>query len=382
MKIIKNPELRGIIILFLIILIIGGLMAGTSGKLEQWFGVTLFSGPKLQDKIVFVSGRDSSDIYVMDTDGSHRQSLTKDAGVLSSPVITSAGNRIAFVAIFGKEKQIVSIGARGGELNQLTSATGPKKQPAYTPDGKRLSFIASGKVYASDLNGDSPECVLPTDEEIHAAMSSTAESREIPAYYSYAWAPDSKSLAGVTKDDKDNDILVYVPYHDHSNDQSHAGVCPQRRILAAGQVIGYSWSAQKPVIVATVTIKKKDTLLVFDIEHEQGGKILETDQQNLGTPAISPDASAIIVPIKSTNKKASSGLLKIDLRSGQAGIIAKGIFENPVYSQDGSKVLATVISSDGEKRDIAVIDISSGEVTQLTHDGNSFNAIWTPVSAK
>jgi Tol biopolymer transport system component len=382
MKIIKNPELKGIIILFIVILILGGLMAGTSGKLEQWFGVTLFSGPRLQDKIVFVSGPNGSDIYVMDKDGSHREALTKGAGVLSTPAISSAGNEVIFVAMFGKDKQVASVGARGGELEQLTSATGPKKEPGYTPDGKRLSFIASGKVYASDLNGDNPECVLPTDEEIHAAMSSSSESREIPAYYSYAWAPDSKSLAGITKDNKDDDILVYIPQHDHSSDHSNSGVCPQRRILAVGHVTGYSWAAEKPVLIASVNIGKKSTLLAFDIEHEQGGKIAELDKQEIGVPAISPDATVVVVPLKSINKKAPSGLFKIDLSSGQAQIIAKGIFENPVYSQDGNQVLATVVSDNGEKRDIVLIDVSKGEITQLTHDGNSFNAIWTPVSAK
>ncbi|MEN6358396.1 MAG: hypothetical protein ABFD83_15085 [Armatimonadota bacterium] len=382
MKIIKNPELKGIITLFFIILILGALMAGTSGKLEQWFGITLFSGPCLQDKIVFVSGRDGSDIYVMDKDGSNRKALTKGAGVLSFPAISPTGNRIVFVAMLGQEKQVVSVGARGGELNQLTSATGPKKEPGYTPDGKRLSFIASGRVYTADLNGDSPECVLPTDAEIHGAMSSTTESREIPAYYSYAWAPDGESIAGVTKDAADNDMLVYIPHHDHSGEDSHGGVCPQRQILAAGQIAGYSWAAKKPVLAASVKIKKKSLLLIFDIEHKQGGKIWDTEKQELGVPTISPDGSEAVVPLISTGKKAPSGLLKIDLRSGQAGIIGEGVFESLVYSTDGNTILATLVHDNGDKRDIVLISPSSGKVTRLTRDGKSFNAIWTPISAK
>ncbi|MCE5323048.1 hypothetical protein LLG46_07010 [bacterium] len=382
MKIIKNPELKGILTLCLIIILLGAFMAGISGKLEQWFGITLFSGPRLQDKIVFVSGRDGSDIYVMDTDGSNRKALTDGAKVLSYPAISATGNRIAFVAMVGNEKQVVCVGARGGELDLLTSATGPKKEPRYTPDGKQLSFIASGRVYAADLNGDKPECVLPTDAEIHAAMSSTTESREIPAYYSYAWAPDSESIAGVTKDAADNDTLVYVPHHDHAGEDAHKGVCPQRQVLAAGQVTGYSWAAEKPLLTASVKIGKKNILLIFDLERNQGGTVWSSEKQELGFPAISADETEVIVPLKSTTKTASSGLLKIDLRSGQAGIIANGIFERPAFSPDDGTILATMVSDNGEKRDIVLIDPTSGELTQLTHDGRSSNAIWTPMSAE
>ncbi|MHB9036132.1 MAG: TolB family protein [Armatimonadota bacterium] len=384
MRIIQNPEVRGILIIFLIILILGGVMAGTSGKLEQWFGITLFSGPTLEDKIVFVSGGDKSgDINVMDTDGSHRTALTDGARVLSAPAISPAGNRIAFVAMRGGQTQVFAVGANGGELEQLTSATGPKKEPSYTPDGRRLSFIASGKVYAADLNGDSPDPVLPTREEIRAAMSSSSDRREIPAYYSYAWAPDSASLAGVTRDEKDDDVLVYVPQHDHSAEAAHdEDACPQPQSWPVGKVIGFAWAAQKPVMVASVKLGQKSGLMVFDADQKRQGFVAVVDKQDFGAPALSPDGTEVVVPMKSLDKKAPSGLLKIELSSGQGGLIAEGVFENPVYSPKGDKILATIVNGKTDERDVATIDPSTGEVTQLTRDGKSFNAIWTPVSTK
>ncbi len=379
MKIIKNPELKGILILLLIILGLGAVMAGMSGKLEQWFGLTLFSGPKLQDKIVFVSG---GKINVIDKDGSNRTVLPADTEALSAPAISVMGNRIAFVAKRGSEQQVVSIGAEGDDLEQLTSATGPKKEPQYTPDGKQLSFIASGKVYAADLNGDSPETVLPTNEEIRAVMSSASESREIPAYLSYAWANDSKTLAGVIKDQDDNEVLAYIPYHDHSGEQANpGGACPERKALAVGKIAGYAWAASKPTLVATVGMGKKSGLILFDGESKKGGLVLTADKQDFGSPAISPEATEVIIPLKSHDKKAPSGLARLDLKSGKGGIIVKGLFENPKYSPDGSMVVATAIKDDSET-DVVLIDLSSGEVKQLTNDGKSHDPIWTPASKK
>jgi len=380
MKIIKNPELKGILVLFFIILCFGAIMAGTSGKLEQWFGLTIFSGPQLLDRIVFVS---DGKINVIDIDGSNRSALPAEAEVLSAPAISALGNRIAFVTMMDKEKQVVSIGAKGDDLELLTSATGPKKEPQYTPDGKRFSFIASGKVYAADLNGDNPETVLPTSEEIRAVMSSASESREIPAYLSYAWACDSKTLAGVVKDQDDNEILAYIPHHDHSGEHANpGGACPERKVLAMGKIAGYSWAASKPVLVASVSMDKKSGLVLFDGEAEKGGLAATLEKQEFGSPAISPEADEVIVPLKSRDKEAPSGLLRLDLKSGKGGIIAQGIFKNPKYSPEGNMVVATKIDDESEKPDVVLINLSSGEVKQLTRDGKSHDPIWTPASEK
>ncbi|MCE5314132.1 MAG: hypothetical protein ABFD49_08290 [Armatimonadota bacterium] len=381
MKIINNPELRGILILLLIIVVLGGVMAGTSGKLEQWFGITLFSGPRLEDKIVFVS---NGDINVMDTDGSQRSALTKSARVLSAPAVSASGNRVAFVAMRGSETQVLAVGAEGGELDQLTSATGPKKDPRYTPDGKRLSYIASGRVYVAELNGDNPDSVLPTSDEVRAAMSSTSQSREIPAYYSYAWAPDSATIAGITKDnERDEDVLMYVPHHEHSGEAGHnESECPQPQSWPLGKVNGFAWAAEKPVLVASIKVGKKSALMIFDADQKRGGLITQVEKQQFGTPAISPDGSEVAVPLKSLDKRAPSGLLKIELASGKGGIIVEGVFEDPVYSPNGDTILATIIDETADKRDIATIDAASGKMNQLTHDGHSSNAVWTPQSAK
>jgi hypothetical protein len=115
MSIIKNPEARGILVLILIIAVVAFVMMTTTGKLEQWFGITLFSGPRAFDKIVFVSDRTGTrEIWIMNTDGSGQKQLTENARVVSAPAISPMGNRIAFVGSVGNAKQVFSVGTEGG----------------------------------------------------------------------------------------------------------------------------------------------------------------------------------------------------------------------------------------------------------------------------
>ena len=134
MSIIKNPELKGILVLVLIMAVIGFAMMAMSGKLEQWFGITWFSGPRALDKIVFVSDRNGTpDIYAMNTDGTGQTRLTTNALPQSLPAVSTSGNRIMFVTNAGGSSRLVSIGANGGEPVQVTTASGPKSEPAFQP---------------------------------------------------------------------------------------------------------------------------------------------------------------------------------------------------------------------------------------------------------
>ena len=85
MRIIRNPELKGILVILLIALVLGVLLAGMSGKLEQW-GLPWFTGARVVDKIIFVSDRSGAkEIYIMNLDGSDQEQLTNGAqGALGS----------------------------------------------------------------------------------------------------------------------------------------------------------------------------------------------------------------------------------------------------------------------------------------------------------
>lgn len=399
MRLLRNPELRGILVLALVILVIGAALAAVTGRLEMWFNIPWLSGPRLTDSIVFVSGPpDSGDLWVMGTDGSDRRRLTTGANVLGMPAISPAGNRIAFVGVDETQSQVLSTGAAGGEPSALTAGGVPKRKPGYSPDGRRLSYIAAGKVYVADLDGGSPSPVLPTREELHATVMSRSR---IPTYTDYAWGPDSQSMAAVTRDAEGNDSLTYLAdlrgealaLASAVHDAEGGGVViilpePDKQPVALMpldpadrlRVYGLGWASEQPLLAAVLVAGENSVVLVFDAQQKQAKPVFAIQEQRLGALAVSPDGGQAVVCLASAEPTRPGGLLRLDLESGEAALIAQGVFDDPCYSPDGSEVLATV-TKDG-KRDVAAVDVSSGDVRRLTTDGRSSGAIWSPASGR
>lgn len=377
MKLIRNPELKGILVILLVALVLGVLLAGMSGKLEQW-GLPWFTGAKAVDKIIFVSDRSgTNEIYIMNLDGSDQRQLTRDARVLSAPAISTSGNRIAFVGMYGSVSQVMAVGVGGGTPYALTSSTGSKRQPGYSPDGKKLSYIEAGRVFVAEINGTNPDPVLPTHEEMAMAMSNAEDRSSIPLYSAYSWAPDSESMAGVSSQDRMTDALAYLPKPEDKAQQ----LLPIPPVVGT-KVTGLAFAAGKALLAASVAVGGQDVLIVFDPEAKQPRPVFGAGNIKLGAPAVSPDGSTIAVPMALTSGKSGAIMVKFDTQSGQSGLLARGKFENPVFSQDGETVLAVQRNAKTNKRAIVIIVPASGEVTQLTHEGDCFGAVFSPMSPR
>lgn len=375
MRIIRKPELKGIFVMLLIALVLGVVLAGLSGKMEQW-GLPWFTGASVADKIIFVSDRSGTkEIYMMNLDGSSQKQLTHGAKVLSAPAVSTTGNKIAFVGMLGSESEVLAVGVGGGTPYALSASTGPKRQPGYSPDGKKLSYIDSGKVYVAELNGSSPDPVLPNHEELVSAMGDPTGRGAIPRYSAYAWGPDGESMAGVSSQDRLTDSLAYMPKQEGKL---------QRLLPPVGgaKVNGLSFAAGKALLAASVDMGGQGMLIAFDPEMKQPRPLVALRGVRFAAPAVSPDGSIIVVPISSPTSKPAAGLLKADMQSGGAGMLVKGDFENPVFSPNGSILLAAMRDKKTQKRSIVSIDPASGEITRLARDGDCFDAVFTPMSAK
>ena len=371
-------ELKGIVIILLIVLVLGILLAGTSGKLEQW-GLPWFTGVAVHDKIVFVSDRSGTrEIYMMNLDGSSQKQLTKDANVLSAPTVSMAGNKIAFVGMVGSASEVLAVGFGGCEPYAVSSSTGPKRLPAYCPDGKKLSYIDSGKVYVSELNGSNAEPVLPNHDELVGAMGNPTGRTSIPRYSAYVWGPDGESMAGVSSPDRLTDSLVYVSKQDAELQR----VMPP---LGGTKVNGMAFATAKEMLVAALQMGQNGgeaVLITFDPQEKQSRPILALKGLQFGVPAVSPDGSIIVVQVSSLTGKTGAGLIKVALQSNHAGIFVKGNFEKPVFSPSGKVLIAAMHDEKSGKRSVVSIDPTSGRITRLATDGDCFDAVFTPASKK
>jgi len=98
--------------------------------------------------IAFMSNRaGNNNIWVIRPDGSDLRQVTDIPGISEYPTWSPDSSRIAFTCTFGRilsngtgDFEICLVNFDGTELIQLTDTPGENKQPAWSPDGKKLAF--------------------------------------------------------------------------------------------------------------------------------------------------------------------------------------------------------------------------------------------------
>ena len=163
-------------------------------------------------RIVFQSDRDNDrdhniEIYVMDADGSNQQRLTNNLTEDEYPSWSPDGKRIAFSARrpghvenkFGITDEIYVMDANGGNEQRLTDNRNNDWHPVWSPDGKRIAFMADRKgdlvkfdIYVMDADGGNPQN-LTNNRGWDSSPS---------------WSPDSERIAFMSTRDGNSDIYV------------------------------------------------------------------------------------------------------------------------------------------------------------------------------
>ena len=129
-------------------------------------------------QIVFQSNRDGnwrsdeSEIYVMDTDGGNKRRLTNNPGLDYMPRWSPDGQRIVFAHADVKggwfvpeSSEIYVMDADGSNQRNLTNSPEADQCPAWSPDGQRIAFASyrdgsyrdfNGEIYVMDADGSNP----------------------------------------------------------------------------------------------------------------------------------------------------------------------------------------------------------------------------------
>jgi Tol biopolymer transport system component len=146
-------------------------------------------------KLAFeVTISNTTDIFVSDALGHNRVQLTHGNGYDGQASFDPQGTRLAFAAQRGAQWDIYAVDLDGTNLARLTNDAAQDWQPAWSPDGSRIAF-------ASNRSGISQIYVMPSPENGSPGASGNGQAVRLTNFPSGAeqpaWSPDGNWLAFV-----------------------------------------------------------------------------------------------------------------------------------------------------------------------------------------
>jgi len=141
----------------------------------------------------------SSQVYLMNADGTNLRRLTFSGAIDTEPFFTSDGQSIYFTSDRGGSAQIYRMPASGGEPVRVTFEGDYNVSPRISPDGKTLAYISrnSGRFQLMAMDLDSKQVQTLTDGQRDESPSFAPNGRIIL----YATDVDNRGvLAAVSSD--------------------------------------------------------------------------------------------------------------------------------------------------------------------------------------
>ena len=312
-----NPEIKGMIGIFCVIFILGMIMAVSMGKMEQWFGVDVFAGAKINNKIVYVEEGEKNKIVSYDLSSGKSETILEEAD-LKDVAVSTNGKKLAFVAYEGETPQVFIMNPDGKKRKVITTIEGSKAKPKFSPDGKYISYIANGRVFRADLNGSNSFSMLPTRQEQSQALNGRDGKLVMK---DYVWSNSGEGMLGVVSRGEDDERLVLMS--DNNGDAHEIPFPPELKC----KFISISASPEMNAYIAVA--KSNDMYILFIVqvpeEHEHNTDAMTMQDMGVVPMPVGKDpvSYAILVSkgiVMSVNpsKGIPAGIYMLDGESGQA----------------------------------------------------------------
>ena len=327
--------------------------------------------------------RDSSnatEIYIVNVDGSGLERLTYRPGNDSHPTWSPLGTTLAFVSSLQGNPEIYVISDFRSDYQRLTDNTHSDFAPAWSPDGTRLAFVSDRDLGQDDI------FLMNADGTGVSPLPGSGGLRN----YGPAWSPDGSRIAfhsgPIIRPDRHYDNRPYYDIWVFNEDGPDYFKLTSYHIRAHSLLrSALSWS---PDGTRLAFASNPGTWYRGDVINADGTQQVNLNIKNCesGVPfqfiddtrlAWSPDGTRIAFSCR------DSHIHIMTLSDGtQTSIWAcPDPVSSPAWSPDGTRIAFTCRRSDND--DIFAIDLSNGDVTQLTFEArDASQPAWSPDGTK
>jgi len=226
-------------------------------------------GPFLS-RIAFVSDRTgSSELWMMDWDGSNQTRLTKHQSLALAPAWSPDGKQLAFSSFLRGNPALYLLTPSEGYLKLLWDKGGVNSSPAWSPDGRHIAF-------ASAIDGNVDIWIIPASGGTARRLTTARAIDTQPS-----WAPNGRQLVFTSA--RSGTPQLYLMDADGTN---------VRRLSFEGNFHDEgSFSVDGTRVISTTRVNGRFQLAAIDVI--SGRQTVIPGPGNNENPAFSPDASMI-----------------------------------------------------------------------------------------
>ena len=226
-------------------------------------------GPFLS-RMAFISDRSgSSELWVMDWNGSNPKQLTKHGSIALGPAWAPDGKKLIFTSYLRGTPALFELIPQEGYLKMLRDQGGVNSSADFSPDGSQVAF-------SSSEDGNVDIYVMPSGGGTPRRLTSARGIDTQPA-----WAPNGRQIAFTST--RAGSPQIYIMDSDGSN---------VRRLSFEGQFHDEaSWAPDGTRIVCTT--RDSGTFQIATIDTITGARTVLPGPGNNESPVFSPDGSML-----------------------------------------------------------------------------------------